>query len=484
MFSRIISLIRHTTIYGTGDLLGRALAIVLVPIYARHLSLADNGVVSLIFALTGFGAVFYSLGLNPALIRGLSGNKEPHEKQKTFSSAYWTLLCVGFCLSTLIYFNAHILSQHLFDSPNYTLIFYYISGILLLDALSEPFFTLCRVQKRSTFYTLVRLIQYTLQLSLTAYLIAIEGQGAEAVFSANLISSLFAFVVICPAGFSTLRLTFQKPALRELLAFGLPFIPSAIAVLVINLSDRFLVHYLLGIEDLGIYGITYKLGLPMFFVIKAFRAAWAPAILESDDVAQTSQMCAQITTYYVVIGLFLCLLLSTFAHEGIVLIAGQNAPNYLMGKQVVPLVALAFFFYGLYVILTAGVYIHGRANALPAIVGAGALLNIVLNIVLLPKLGFVAAAWSTLAAYIVMCILLYGYVRQFYTVPYEFKRLGKIAIAGIIVYIAISDSLSDTSSEGTIARSIFLLGYPLILWGWRVVEPKEIKQLATGLLKA
>ncbi|MBT3603900.1 MAG: flippase [Candidatus Latescibacteria bacterium] len=484
MFSRILSLIRHTAIYGTGDLLGRAVAVVLVPIYARHLTLADNGVISLAFAITGFSAVFYSLGLNPALIRILSNTQEPLEKQKAFSSAYWTLLGVGLCLSTLIYLNAHTCAQSILNNIEHTHIFYYISGILLLDTLSEPFFTLCRVQKRSTRYTLVRLVQYTLQLGLTAYLIAIKGQGPEAVFQANLLSSLFAFVVISPVGLTALRLTFQNTALRDLLSFGLPFVPSAISVLVINLSDRFLIQYFLGVEALGIYGITYKLGLPMFFIIKAFRAAWAPAVLDSDDHVQTSQMCARITTYYAVIGSFLCLILATFSHECIVLIAGSNAQDYLVGKQVIPLVALAFFFYGLYVIITAGVYIHGKANALPAIVGAGAILNILLNVFLLPKFGFVAAAWSTLVAYIVMVVLLYLFVRQFYPVPYEFARLGKIAIAGTIVYIATSDTLSDTSSEGTVARLIFLLGYPLILWGWQVVEPKELKQLAVGLFKA
>lgn len=484
MFSRLISLIRHTAIYGTGDLLGRVVAIVLVPIYARHLSLNDNGVVSLVFALIGFSAIFYSLGLNPALVRILSGNTPLPDKQKAFSSAYWTLICLGLCLSTLIYLNAHSLAQSILNNAEHAHIFYYISGILILDALSEPFFTLCRAQKRSTLYTLIRLVQYTLQLGLTAYLIAVEGKGAEAVFQANLISSFFAFIAICPTGLSTLKLVFDNNALRDLLTFGLPFIPSAVSVLIINLSDRFLVNYLLGVEALGIYGITYKLGLPVFLAIKAFRAAWAPSVLESDDIEQTSQMCAKITTYYMVLGSFLCLILAAYAHEFIQLIAGENASSYLPGKNVVPIVGLAFFVYGLYVILTAGVYIHGRAKALPAIVGVGALLNIVFNLVFLPQWGFVAAAWSTLAAYTVMVALLYYFVQKFYPVPYEYGRLGKIAIAGIIVYIAMSDTLSDTSSHGTVARTIFLLGYPLILWGWRVVEPKELKQLATGLIKA
>ena len=86
---------------------------------------------------------------------------------------------------------------------------------------------------------------------------------------------------------------------------------------------------------------------------------------------ETRLMCARVTTYFTLFGIFGCLILATFAREIIVLIAGENAQTYLEGIRVVPLVGLAFFFYGLYIILTAGVYAEGRAGSLPFIVGDG-----------------------------------------------------------------------------------------------------------------
>ncbi len=477
MFSRIKSLAQHTAVYGMGDLLGRAVSILLVPIYARHLTPADNGILSLAFAFIGFSAVFYSLGLNPALVRLLSGKTDLDKYRAAFSSAFLALFATGVILSSLVWINAESLAHHILGSSDYSAIFELIAAVVLLDALSEPLFTLCRARQRSFHYAIVRVIQHTLQLGLTAYFIAGLGRGPIAVFEANLISSLFALIVMFPVGLRLIRPTFDMRALRELLHFGLPFGPSAFSFLIISLSDRFLIRFFLDLDDLGIYGITYKIGLPIFFVVKAFRSAWAPAVLdETDDENtedETRQMCARVTTYFTLFGIFGCLILATFAREIIVLIAGDNAETYLEGIRVVPLVGLAFFFHGLYIILTAGVYAEGRAGSLPFIVGTGACANIVINIFLLPKIGFIAAAYSTLIAHVLMTVLLYLIVRRFYPVPYEYGRLGKICVAGAVVFVVLSPHLQDTSIEGVIARIIFVAGYPLILWGWRFFSPNN-----------
>ena len=472
MFSRIKSLAQHTAIYGMGDLLGRAVSVLLVPVYARHLGAEDNGILSLAFAFIGFSAVVYSLGLNPALIRLLSGKADLDKL--AFSSAFWTLLAVGGVLSGAIWASAEGLAHSLLGSATYSAFFALMAAIILLDALSEPLFTYCRARQRSLHYAVVRVIQHTLQLGLTVYLIAYLERGPIAVFEANFISSLFALVVMLPVGVRVIRPAFSRSALRELLRFGLPFVPSALSILVIGLSDRFLIRFFLGLEDLGIYGIAYKLGLPIFFVVKAFRTAWAPAVLDEDESAEeTPRMCAQITTYFALFGVFACLILGAFAREIVVLVAGGNAETYLKGVQVVPLIGLAFFFYGLYVILTAGVYAKGRAGALPVIVGAGACVNVAINLVCLPRFGFVAAAYSTLIAHVLMVVLLFFAVRRFYPVPYDYARLGKICVTAIIVFVALSGHLHDMSVQGIVARVIVVSSYPLILWGWRFFNPQK-----------
>ncbi len=363
---RIAALARHTVVYAVGDMLGRAMGVILVPLYASALSPEENGVISLGFAFLGFSAFVYSLGINPALIRVLS-TSDPDRQSAPFSSAFWTLLGLGGVLSSLLYGFAEPVSVLVFGSAGRAGVFRLIAGVIFLDTLSEPLFTLCRARQRSRFFAGVRAAQHTLQLGLTVVLIAGMNGGPEAVFQANLVSSALALILLLPAARRTFSWTLRADLLRDLLAFGLPFVPSALALLVINLSDRFMVKAFLGLEALGVYGIAFKLGLPMLFVVRAFRSAWAPALLRIAERADAREVCARVATYFLAGAVFLVLILATYARECIILIAGDRSEDYLIGHPVIPLVALGFLFYGLYIVLTAGVYAEGKTARLPLV---------------------------------------------------------------------------------------------------------------------
>ena len=481
LIDRIRSLTRHTAIYGIGDLLGRVVSILLLPVYARLLTAEDNGVRTLAFACIGFCTVFYSLGINQALIRYLSGENDPADRRTRFSSAFWTLLFIGLLLSSALGLASAPLARYLLGSEAHTSIFHLVAIIIFLDTLSEPLFALCRARQQSVAYAAVRLVQHTLQMGLTVTLIVGFGIGVEAIFWSNVASSAFALFALLPLGWKQFRLTWDRATVRDLLSFGVPFVPSALAVMVINLSDRFLIKFYLGLDATGVYDISYKFGLPMLLVVRAFRSAWAPALLSVPDPGEARAVCARVTTYFSMAAVLLFLCIAAFSRELILLVSGHNAPVYLPGQAVVPLIALAYLFYGLYVILTAGIYAEARTRMLPAIVGAGAVLNVGLNLLLIPRLGFVVAAWSTLAAYTLMAVLLYLNVRRFYPVPYEYRRLVKVGVAGSVVFLSMFPYLHDTTPAGIVARGIFLLGYPLILWGWNFFDPREWKHLTAAV---
>jgi O-antigen/teichoic acid export membrane protein len=475
IFDRIRSLAKHTAVYGVGDILGKAVGVLLVPLYARMLSTQENGVISLAFAFVGFSAVLYSLGLNPALIRFLSGETESVDRRDRFSTAYWTLMGVGCLLSTVIWFSSATLAAIFLDSgaESYTDVFHLIAVIVLLDTLSEPLFTVCRARQRSGLYAIVRFAQHSIQLGFTIYLIAGLGYGVRAIFWTNVASSAFALLVLLPMGLKQLRLVFKIPHLRELLAFGIPFVPSTIALLVINLSDRFLLKFFLGLESVGTFTVVYKICLPMLLIVRVFRAAWAPAILAISDRSESLAVVRRVTTYFTMCSAFLFLLVSTFGRDFILLIAGEESPKYLPAEDIIPLITLAFLFSGIYIILTAGVYVEGRSRALPIVVGCGAVVNICLNLILIPRIGLVGAAWSTLVAYGIMSLLLFLFTRRFYPVQYEYGRLLKIGVAALVVQVGVSNYLEDSTPGGVITRLIILLVFPLILWGWRFFDPRE-----------
>ena len=473
----ILNLFRHTLTYGFGDIAGRAVAVILLPIYARLLTDVENGQIAIGFALIGFCAVFYSLGLNQALIKYLSGSEASDEdlSRRRFSSAFWLLVSTAVVVSGVIAFWSDAIAARVLSGPEDGDIVRMLAIIVFLDTLSEPMFSLCRARQRSTRFAATRLIQHTLQISLIAYLIAVEGWGVRAVFVSNVVSSSFALLAMLPVGLSALRPVFDGSLLRELLTFGIPFVPSAVSLLVISLADRLLIEHFLGLPELGVYSITFKIALPMLVIVRAFRSAWAPGLLAVSDPEQALHVCARVTTYFVGAGSFLILLVVAFNRELVILISGENAEIYLPGATIVPIVALSHFLHGFYVILTAGVFSEGRSRILPLVVVTGAFVNIVLNVFFIPAYGYVAAAWSTVAANASMVLLLYLNTRRFYPVPFEFGRMAKAGVTAVVVSMSLG--IGDPTLEGAFAKALILLAYPIILSGWNFIEPAEWQSL-------
>ena len=169
--------------------------------------------------------------------------------------------------------------------------------------------------------------------------------------------------------------------------------------------------------------------------------------------------------------------MTAFSSELIQLVSGENVAIYLEGQQVIPLVTLGFLFYGIYVIFTGGVYVESWTRMLPGIVSAGAATNVVLNVILIPRIGIIGAAWGTVAAYALMAAALYLSTRRFYRVAYERGRLLKIGFVGLVLFVAITTFVRESTAEGVVARGLLLLGYPLILWGWNFFEPREWERM-------
>ncbi len=481
LFDRIRSLLRHAAVYGAGDIVGRSVSLLLIPIYARMLSTEANGVRVLGFTFVGFAAVFYSLGLNQALLRLLSRANDDDDTSRSYSSALIGIAVLGACLSALLWVYSVNLAGWVLGAAAYADIFRLIAVIVVLDSLSEPQFTLCRARQRSGLYATVRLCQHTLQLGLTVCLIALLGHGVRAVFWSNVASSAFALLALLPVGARYLRPAFSLAAVGGLLSFGLPFVPSALAQLIINLSDRFMVKLFLGVDATGVYGVVYVLSLPMLLLVRVLRAAWAPAVLAVEDRADAGQLCARVMTYVLALSGVVFLVSVAFRRDLIQLICGANAGDYLAAEGIVAPITFAYLLYGAYVVLTAGVFAEGKSRTLPLVVGAGAALNVLGNWVFIPRTGMVAAAWSTAVAYGLMVLLLYLSLRRFYPVAFEYKRLAKVALAASVTLLAVGRLGQDPDISGVVARGILLLGYPLILWGWGFFQQDELAQLKSAL---
>lgn len=479
MLDHLKRLARHTAVYGVGDLLGRAVSFLLVPLYTRRLTPAENGLIGVAFTFIAFAGILYSLGLNQALLRYFGGAEDEAERRRTFSSALFATGAASLALSVALWAGADRIARLMFEADGFGRFVRMGAVILFLDTLSGVPLNALRALERPGIYAGIKFAQFTLTLLLNVVLLVCAGRGMDGVFESNAVASAFALICCLPVTFRYFRPALSGDALKRMLRFGLPYIPTVLAGLVTEVSDRWFVLRFSGEDEAGVYTIVYKFGMVMSLATSAFRSAWLPFLVNLSRREDGRPLCARTMSYFLMASVILCVAVTLFLDEIVGVLAG---PAYLRGKWSVPVVLAAYMFYGVYVNLMAGVYVKERTRILPVIVGAGAAVNVAFNVALIPSMGMMGAAWATLAAYAVMAGLLYIWERGFYPVAYEWGRVAKVVIAGGMVTALGLWSGSGATLWGVAGRATTLAAYPAILWGLGAFDRAEIGRLR-GLLK-
>ena len=432
-------------IYGIGYVAARMINFLLLPFYSYHMNPEEYGVVSLVYAFIAFMNILYHYGLESAFIRFYSktGTDEGYDNKEVFSTVLTSLLISSLAFSLLIWIGAPAIGKGILDSMSYNRIIRMTAGILLLDTLYLIPLHYLRVNNKATLFTGIMLINVLINVSLNIYLIRFRGMGIEGVFISNLVASGFSFLVLIPVVIKNFKVKFSGKLWKKLILFGLPFVPSGLSSMIIELSDRYMLQWFKGMEDVGLYSAGHKLGIFMMLVVMAFRFAWQPFFLQKRDDPDSPRLFSNIMTWFVFLMTIVFLFVSFFIKEIVALqIFGRHIINesFWAGIVVVPLILAAYLFNGVYINFQPSIFYTGKTWVISIVVGIAALINIGLNLILIPKVGMIGAGVSSLSAYVFMAVCTYFIVRRWMKVPYEWGKLALMFVLTIastlIFYLA------------------------------------------------
>ncbi len=452
MRRELLQLSRETLIYGTSTVITRFLNFLLVPFYVNALaSSAEYGIVSSLYAWVAFLLVIYPLGLEGAFFRYASrGENEAGDtaREKTsFSTAQNIILLWSLFLSAAIMIAAPVITEPLFRNPKTDItemipmletIIRTSAGILLFDALAVIPFAFIRLEHKAKRFASIKIINILITLGLNFYFILSAGLGVRGIFYANLIASAVTFLLLLPNIIPLWQPVINKADLRKMLPFGLTNVPAYLGAMMVQVIDRPIVQMYLGLAAVGIYQANYRMGFMMMVFVSLFEYAWRPFFMRqhktNDEKAR--HIFSMVFTYFMLASFCLFLLLSFFLPVILTTpLFGRTLlrADYLEGMHIIPIILAAYIFQGMYTNFIAGIYIAERHRVLPLVTGLGAGVNIIVNLLLIPPLGMIGAAYATLAAYIVMAAALYRYSQQVYTIEYQWRR---ILVAALITVTA------------------------------------------------
>jgi O-antigen/teichoic acid export membrane protein len=435
MFDKLKELTKDTAIYGISTMVGRFLNFILVPLYTNIFSPADYGIVQLIYAYMAILNIIFIYGLDSAYLK-FASFKDIGDEKDNFSTPYIAVFAASLLISFLIVINAAGIGATLSIPAEYSYLIYLSAAILFLDAnVVIPFLKL-RLDRRAKTFSLYRVINISVNIILNIYLIIILKWGIEAIIISNLVASAVSLMLVSVTIIKNFKLRFHTLLFKRMLKFGLPFLPAGFAVMLVQVIDVPILEKLTDLQTVGIYKANYKLGIFMMLFVSMFQFAWQPFFLQNAKEPDAKQMFSKILTYFTLVGSVILVVLSLFITDfAQIKIAGFSlvGPEYWAGLSIVPIILLAYLINGMYSVFAAGIYIEEKSIYVPFITGAGALVNVIANFLLIPVLNITGAALATLASYLVMALGYYYVTQKFFKVKYELKRIGHIFIAIILV---------------------------------------------------
>ena len=447
-------LARHSAVYGIGGLVSRVLATLLLPLYTHFLSPADYGRVEIVTAATAVLAIVLQMGIASAFFRFYFDAPEEADRLTVVRTSFWFTMAmstVGLVLGVVF---AGTFSHWLGLGHDPWLV---RAGAVGLWAQTnyQQLTNLFRVEERSTAFAIASVTNVLVTVAAMVLFVAVFHWGAVGLVVGNFTGTLVVYVALVAYRSEQLGLEFDRALFRKMQHFGMPLVPSALALWAINFIDREFIVWFNGRAEVGVYSAAVKIASVITFVMIAFRTAWPAFAYSIEDDREAKRTYSFVLTYLLAFASWVALALGALAPWWTRVL---TASQYGRAEKGIALLAFAGAVYAGYTVLAIG---SGRARRTQfnwTVTGFGAAVNIGLNFWLIPAYGMVGASISTLAAYVALFAGMTYYAQRVYPVPYQWRRVATAVGAAVALDVA------ARAAGMSFAPSVLLVAvYPLAL---------------------
>jgi O-antigen/teichoic acid export membrane protein len=469
MLERLQELLRHSAIYGLGSIVARVLAVLLLPLYTRYLSPGDYGLIETLVALSAVLTALVAQGMKSAFFRFYFDSNEAGRRLVVVQTAFWYVLAAATVVLVLGVALARPVSWLLFGTDGHAGLVAAAFVGLWAAMNYEQMTSLFRVEQRSTAYVAATLANVGVTIVATVLLVVVFDQGPLGVIVGNFTGTLIVYAALLLHSRRALGLQFDRSLYRAMNRFGLPLVPSALALWLTNFSDRFFLVKLADPQEVGLYSIGVRVASAILLLLTAFRMAWPAFAYSIVDDREAQRTYSFVLTYVVYVTCWLALALGLLAPWILRLITTR--PFYPAEDVVAPL-AFGTAAFGAYLVVQIGTGRARRTGSNWLVTGLGAALNMALNLALIPAFGRVGAAVATVAAYTLLFVAMAWRAQRVFPVPYQWRRVATLAIA------AVGLTVVGKALDAPLPLALALAGaYPLVLALLGFYLPSERRRL-------
>ena len=393
------SLAKDTAIYGLSSIVGRFLNYLLVPLYTHYMpkDSGDYGVSTNVYAYTALILVILTFGMETTLFR--FANDEREKPDTVFSTAFATVGMLTAVFLLLLFGFISPISNYL-GYANHHEYLLMMGVVVALDALQAIPFSFLRYQKRPIRFAALKLLFIILSIGLNiVYFVFLGKTDVYYVFFINLLCTGFITLLFIPDLFK-IEWRFDVSLLRRMFRYSWPILVLGIAGILNQVADKIIFPLVYPDEadanvQLGIYGSCVKIAMIMAMITQAFRYAYEPIVFAKSKDSDKNEYYAKAMKYFLIFTLlaFLCVVGWMPVLQYII------GADYREGLRVVPIVMVAEIMMGIYFNLSfwyklIDKTIYGAWFSL-----AGCIVLFAVNLLFIPRYGYMACAWGGVAGY-------------------------------------------------------------------------------------
>ena len=436
-------LAKETAIYGVSSIVGKFLNWMLVPLYTYVLQQqSDYGIVTNLYAWTALLLVILTYGMETGFFRFI--NKEGENPRTVYTTSLITLFT-----TSLLFALACVLWQTpiatLIGYPSHSEFIAILGVTVAIDAFASIPFAYLRYKKRPLQFAALKLLFVFLNIALNLFFLVLcpkiqdwsiisswydPNYGVGYVFVANILATGIQTLFLIPAVAEGFKRTedrahiFSWDLLGQLLKYSLPLLVLGVCGIMNQTLDRILFPFLYTGEDaqtqLGIYGACFKVAMVMMMFTQAFRYAYEPFVFAKHKDRESVAAYADAMKYYIIFSYMILLGMIVYLD----LLKFIVAPSYWEGLRIVPIVLWTYIFQGVYFNLSFWYKLTDKTQWGAYFSLLGVAITFGLQVVFVPRIGYMASALSSTVCYLVIMLLSYLVGRRHLTIPYDLRRIG------------------------------------------------------------
>ena len=432
-------LAKETAIYGVSSIVGKFLNWMLVPLYTYVLQQqSDYGIVTNLYAWTALLLVILTYGMETGFFRFV--NKEGEDPRAVYSTSLIALFTTSLLFAVVcIIWQAPIASA--LGYPTHSEFIALLGTTVAIDAFASIPFAYLRYKKHPLQFAGLKLLFVFLNIALNIFFLVIcpkiqdwamisswynPNYGVGYVFVANILATAIQTLFLLPAMAEGLKgsVVFDWDLLKHMLKYSLPLLVLGVCGIMNQTLDRILFPFFYAGADaqaqLGIYGACFKVAMVMMMFTQAFRYAYEPFVFAKHKDKQSVAAYADAMKYYIIFS-YMILLGMIFYLD---LLKFIIAPSYWEGLKVVPIVLWTYIFQGVYFNLSFWYKLTDKTQWGAYFSIIGVVITFGLQVLFVPKIGYMASALSSTICYLVIMLLSYFVGRKHLEIPYDLRRIG------------------------------------------------------------